>query len=585
MAPVLTPDADFYTINGSDFTVRANGSDDYDNLQTVLNAMDGVENATLRLYGHLQTSYQLVAKNIGGDRGTRIFSEGQAVLQGGTDSAPMRFLDATDRKKYNPNGWPDLICFHQDAVGGTPTNVIIEKMTFQAPTAEGYEGVSYGGFPTRNISLEAGITFWPGNPSNTVFDVPLTMTGVVPQPLGDVNVLDVFVYELAEGRGDIYIEGTDYSVDYALGTITRIPAGAITSGQAVFASYNNVANQTQVYRSDVRFSNCTFRGFSRKDANGNLHQSMLDSTIWFRGSRAWILVPDDNLRFAQASPRDARLAPIYSELVWDRTFVTAITPMNGSLVIEDCLFEDASILSLTHLIGAIPGGSPYVAAPNHADFTRIQIRNNRFVRCGIEQGSGGINLHQIAELESCIVDVQNNEYIDCGSALGYFVNGAGVQFLSPHPAQDGGRASFVGNKVRSQRRVKTAFGEFGAPVVGAFSFGVDESIIVANNELEHSAELPPTGNVLMFVNGINRAAIVGNKFKSVKPTNSGVFVGGAVGTMIYGNDFSELNKIGGSADIVIASDATDIVVHANPDDTIQDEGTDSVILGGITFAP
>lgn len=581
MAPPLSPDSDFYTIDGTQFTIRPSSIDNYDNIQTVLNAMSGVENATLRFAaGRYPHSYQLVGKNLGGPYRTKIFGAGKGttLIVAGTESAPIRPLDQDDRRAYNPNGWGTQLTFHQTVVGGTETNVEMFDLGLLAPETEGYTGVSYGGFPTQNLQLECGLRVCSGYTTNTIFDVELTMTGVVPQPVGDTNIRLVSVWSEEEGTGTEYVEDTDYTVDYALGTITRIGGGAIGDGATVFASYNNIENQLEVFRQDFWLHNCLIKGYNRADANGILHNSVLDNFYDFTGGRAWATVSNDGFRFAQAVFRDTRLDPIYSQLVWDRYLADAMSLVNGSFRDEDNVFEDCSVSRVAQILGEIPGGSPYIASPNQASFSRVSVKRNKRIRCGIEQGSGGVN-SGIGESERLILEVENNEYVGCGSAQGAGGFGQGFFTLPGHTPSAEGSATVSGNIVRGARKVRTPFGEFSrSPIdIGNIPW---EGVTVSGNRVEFDKD-SPTGHHGIAVTDMPMAQVVDNKFKSETPIEGGaIYSNGMTGAKIAGNDFSALQLLPGRAHIMVDGGMTDTILMLNDGDTYIDNGTDTVAMGG-----
>ena len=56
----------------------------------------------------------------------------------------------------------------------------------------------------------------------------------------------VTVYESALKAGSLYVEGTHYYFDYALGRIARIEGGGITDGQNVFVNYKYATQDAKV---------------------------------------------------------------------------------------------------------------------------------------------------------------------------------------------------------------------------------------------------------------------------------------------------------------------------------------------------
>jgi len=68
-------------------------------------------------------------------------------------------------------------------------------------------------------------------------DEALVLTGTSPVNLKRANVSNVSVRSAPNQGGTTYTETTDYTVNSANGTVTRVAGGAITSGQTVYVTY------------------------------------------------------------------------------------------------------------------------------------------------------------------------------------------------------------------------------------------------------------------------------------------------------------------------------------------------------------
>jgi len=94
-------------------------------------------------------------------------------------------------------------------------------------------------------------TFW-NNKAVTLtatFIESIVLSGTTPSYLQHANLVSGSVKVTDEAGVTVYTEGTDYTVNYTNGTITRIPAGAITDGQTVVVwyRYNILARDLQFY--------------------------------------------------------------------------------------------------------------------------------------------------------------------------------------------------------------------------------------------------------------------------------------------------------------------------------------------------
>jgi hypothetical protein len=68
-------------------------------------------------------------------------------------------------------------------------------------------------------------------------DEAVVLTGTTPSNLKRGNVSNVRVASGIKGTGTVYVEGTDYTVNTANGTVTRTAASAIPSGSTNYVTY------------------------------------------------------------------------------------------------------------------------------------------------------------------------------------------------------------------------------------------------------------------------------------------------------------------------------------------------------------
>lgn len=156
-------------------------------------------------------------------------ADGQAIGLGVFGKA-LRAMPTKFRRNKNELRWfmsPDLWQLYQEKLS--------TRATALGDSAAGGDE-SHGPFGIRPVP----VPLWALN--HTVVE-HVILTGTTPYALKHAGISDVVVTAstLAGTPTAAYVETTDYTVDEAAGTVTRVGGGAITSGQLVKVTYKAAA--------------------------------------------------------------------------------------------------------------------------------------------------------------------------------------------------------------------------------------------------------------------------------------------------------------------------------------------------------
>jgi hypothetical protein len=135
----------------------------------------------------------------------------------------------------------------------------IRQGQFQAQDANGYLLPSAG-------ADTVGVAKWNQQTTGVSVNVDeaITMTGTTAQDLARGNVSNVSVRSAQNFTGTLYTVTTDYTVNAANGTVTRVGGGTITDGQVVYVTYTYALTD-----GDFEIDGRDFRNQSNNDVLGN----------------------------------------------------------------------------------------------------------------------------------------------------------------------------------------------------------------------------------------------------------------------------------------------------------------------------
>ena len=587
MAPPITPDPTKYDLTGDVAKIFPSGGDDRDNAQTVLNALAATPGAKW-LWGNgvYHFSYQLDAVDADIEMfGLKDASGYGAKLTAGLVDAPMTPLDAADREVFHsPFGWPSLFNFREtvNAVGtpiGTPVNMHIHDMGFQATKAVGHEGIVLGGLTHPNMNCFSFLHFT--GPMGYKQDVVLVMNtdGTTPTALGDTNVAQVSLNAALLMQGKKYVEGVDYTVDLVAGTVTRLSGGLATipSGATVYGGYDNTPNlAADVLRRTVLVEDNDFSAEVVMQ-NGIAHPNVDDiARVW--GSHSYVARTSVYGVFAGGTYKNI---PELASLAIDvDTSGSAINkPYNGDIRFRRNTYRNLSGgVSCNHNDGIPTAAGDHVYPGSSLPRGILVFDDNEGFNIGVDNELWfSFHLYQVS---NCDVSIRKNK-VNTSSALARLLLGV---FGGRLGAWDGdGGMSFVIEDNESLDMILGPgdYGPFGfEPLrVDAYGYGVRNGRI--NNNLMEFAGV--TFRTPIMLEGMTTPVPV--QKNAVRALIDGGGSGSAISVEdgqgdISDNDVSGWRSTSGAADILIKASASGVLVHADDGDTIDDLGTASVIIGG-----
>ena len=582
MAPTPSPDASKYTIVGNVAKILPSGGDDWDNLQTVATALAGLPGAKLEFAsGTFFFSYQVDFLDFDGE----IFGPG-AVCTAGLVNAPMTPLDAVDREVFNsPAGWPGLFHFRETmtALGvpnGTPVNLHVHDLKFEGTKAPGHQGIAFGGLTHRNICANYFISC--ANPMMYIQDESIVLNGTTPTALANTNVEDVSVNAAALMQGTKFVEGAgdDYTVDLVAGTIVRTIGSSIGDGATVYVGYSNGQNlAADAMRYTILVEDCEFEAALVKQ-DGITHPNV-DGGIRVWGGQGWLARSSIFGVFNNVTYTNI---PELASLLIDASFAGVQKPWNGELKVRRCEFKNGSSGVVTNSldgVAATPGGVVYPAGSlerglitiEDCEFKNVAMDNETFYPFHNFQSS------------TCDIILRRNACKTVATFARFFPGGQVRK-----GAWDGTGAMSIVVEDNEIRDLQLAPGEFGAFAFQPLSvWGSDTGGLRSGNVDGNKIEL--TGfhfrNPLM-VEGLAGGAPFSVKGNVISAKGNGlgpaaIMVGGpSAGADLAINDLSKYKRFT-PHDIQINANAVGTVVHAEPGDVIDDDGTDSIINGGTTI--
>lgn len=589
MAPTPSPDSDFYDIVGNRATIRPNGTDDWDNVQTVFNTLNALSpsarigSRVTFAGGTFYLSYGVLCRNFSGE----IFGAGKGgtTIVYGTVDAPIVRYDATDRTLFGPTGWPSVFLFHETPTSPTPIDLYMHDLSIKGTDAPGYAG--YGNvYDAFNLGVQTMVHIMPSHPMMTVFDVAIVLTGSTPTSVGQTNIQGVTVNDAAGVAGTNFVENTDFTVDHAAGTITRLGAG-ITSGATVYVTYNNGRNiGLTASVAKAKFERCSFKGGVLL-RNGIEHYSA-QTAINVQQSSALKYLSNGHDAQHLAAFNDAP----FSFLHWDLIFDSIRQPINGSTIIRDCDFANTDFgLELNGCDGVPDSLGTNVFPVTALARSYYEVTNCRFFKAGYGQlwftsidvdsttGTDVVISNNTFDTVMGVVFMDSLAHFELSNAGTYDQRGVGF---------DGAPISltFNGNTVKNHKLALDQFGGYFLPTVTMFSNAgltprqVTRGIVITNNLIEcaFTTELSPE----ISLSAIDGATIVGNKFVTLAgiQAREAIQISDSDNVLIAGNDFSGFAKHPGRADVLLSPGATSAIVHLRDTDIVEDQGTTSLIMGG-----
>lgn len=585
MSPTPSPDTSKYTIDGNVAKILPSGGDDWDNLQTVATALAGLPGAKLEFAsGTFYFGYQVDFLDFDGE----LFGPG-AVCTAGLANAPMTPLDAVDREVFNsPAGWPALFHFRETltAAGvpdGTPLNLHVHDLQFEGTKAPGHQGIAFGGLTHRNICASNFILC--SNPMMYVQDESIVLNGTTPTALANTDVENVSVNAAALMQGTQYVEGAgdDYTVDLVAGTVVRTVGSSIGDGATVYVGYSNGQNlAADALRYTILIEDCEFESALVKQ-DGITHPNV-DAPIRVWGGHAWIA---RNSIFGVFNNVTYTNIPELASLIIDvdtSSSGAVQKPWNGELKIRRCEFKNGSSGVITnHLDGvaATPGDVIYpvgslergLISIEDCEFKNVAMDNETFYP-----------FHNF-QCSTCDIILRRNDLKTVAAFARFFPDD-----LVRKGAWDGTGAMTIVVEDNDIRDLQLAPGEF-----GAFAF---QPLRVAGQNLGGLRAGNIDGNKIeltgfhfrnpMIVQGLAGGAPFSVKGNVISAKGNGlgpaaIVVGGpSAGADLAINDLSKYKRFT-PHDIQIDAGAVGTVVHAEPGDVIDDDGTDSFINGGTTI--
>ena len=583
MAPVLTPNGDFYDIVDNKAIIRPTGVDDWDNIQTVFNT-PGLEEVRFSS-GTFYVSYQLLLQ----DQQCTVRGAGESAttIVWGTSTAPIRYLDAADRALYEPGGWPSLFLVKESPGGGTWPDVIFRDFTAEGTSAPGYTGIVFHGIPHENIGIEAAFHLTPSHTHVMVLNVPLVMTGVIAQPTGKTNITHLLLTSLPEGVGTRYALTTDYTVDGVTGTVTRVPTGAILDGATVYAHFNN-ASEYGVNVSVARLivEDVTIKAGVRV-VNGLRYPNCNSSFAVYRGH---------GLVLADAAADSHQVVyltePEVAGLWWEDPVVQPGQPLNAHIELRRLKVYDTGQMIWTAGLDGVPTDpGDHVFPANAFERSRVLVEDCETLRVGY--GAHGDYVLQCGHTTGTdTVFRRNSITTTSGSHLILEVRGSGVDPNSHLGATwDGALDSVLieDEVVRDWKHEDAAWGSYQAICIQLFGisiFGGDATnqetlgMHILHNQIEST---DPTCTMRAIrISEQQRFSIIGNEVVSKRggTGREAIKVHRCTGGEIRSNKLKGYKALPGFAAIAVASTATGIVVHADDNDLIQDLAVGTILSGG-----
>ena len=600
MAPTPSPNGDYISPfpieDATEVVVLPTGTDDYDNLQHALDELAGKEGARLTLVGGAYYHrYMLQARDFDGvieGAGT-----GQTTLSAGTPSSRMSLLDADDRLLYNPSGWPSQIIFKETPEDGTPINIDVRGIGFQASRRRGYIGV-VDGEDELNLQLRAHIGVFPSYAQLSVIDEALELTGTTPVALPSSGLDGIFIQVWSEvnAGGDNFVEDTDFTFDRTAGTIARIALGAIGDGQTVYATYNDAPNRANVSRADAVIEDCAFRGFPFVDRNGRTHHSV-DAAIMINGGTEYGIEQSEYDVFHNGviTEIEEYAALKYSNegsFNFVENVYTPALPINGTFRVQNCQFDEVGrAVWADHIEGVAAEGS-YVFAENAAVRSSLTCRGNRAVR-------NRFSVFFADTTSATDYLFEDNTVVDSPSIID---TGAGQRYGSENEVSQR-LSDWVGITntwlIRNNRGLlsEQGFFEVGLRIFWTHQFGISDlapseeaSIVVENNYVElikrnERTIEPDVPLVGARVRGLIGVIFRDNTFINYEPNEEAILVQDAEHCVFENNDFSRWQKRPAIADIQLSDTTVECeIIGRSALDSVLDEGTDSVITRGTALA-